>query len=979
MISKVTNHFAVCCILIVINIYSTPIANALCLEVTEVSGGEDHTIALTKNKTVFGCGINNAGQIGSGNQNNQYIFAQTRGGQMDTVFLERIVNIDSGWLNSIFLDIDGFVWICGSNERGQLGDNRQSGDFAYTPIRVHDGQMNTLSGYLENIINVTAGRSGTHAMAVSDPCGFVWAWGNDNNGQLGNGNGSYQHPLPVQVHGVDNHDFLRNIVLVSAGEEHSMALEDIRYGGHVFTWGDNFGGKLGIDSTQLSYTYPKQVLKGQQNGDSDYLENIVIINTGWDHCMALEKLDYHDPCYNGGVYTWGLNGKHWFSGCSGGRLGDGTTVDRSVPVRVLTGVQQSKSGFLENIIAISAGESHGMALDIFGNVWTWGDNRRGQLGIGKTQNSLTPVKVIGGEMETEYLENIVAISAGYWHCLAVDTNGVVWSWGKGINGQLGLGDTDCKNVPCRMICPQTPDNFYIEQDYTIENNNSCVSPGDPCGNEITYEISYGHTINPELGPIENLMIIDYLPKEFSLFDVTASDGGDYVFYKGTVTWTIDNLQPYQRGSVSVTIGITDIADPNGFMVNEAVIVDNKGYIYSGAAAMTPVCCWCEDGIIYVDRDAKGFNNGTSWRNAYVDLQNALQRSAAGCGSEIWVSEGIYKPTNIPDETNASFDLPEGLEIYGGFRGNENSREQRNWMKYNTVLSGIVGEQNCDNVLTVVNAADVVIDGFLVRGANKAGIYCQNSDTTIEHSIIRENGDCGIYFDKDTSTTVKNSWIHNNTGAGIYFTNGSKCGQIYNNSIVANTGYAIQSVGSLDPNVVNTIMFKNNSGQDQFTNCRVEYSCYKNNGDPNSATPDHNGNIHADPLFVFVNFDDPNSYTFLLDKDSPCIEAGDLHNTYAGQYDIKKDERLIFERVDIGAGEYRQPVCGTSLADFNNDEVVNLYDFTRLFDAWLTDSSNQNWDPCCDFDTDGKIEIDDLLFFADNWLMMTCPYMENRFR
>lgn len=89
--------------------------------------------------------------------------------------------------------------------------------------------------------------------------------------------------------------------------------------------------------------------------------------------------------------------------------------------------------------------------------------------------------------------------------------------------------------------------------------------------------------------------------------------------------------------------------------------------------------------------------------------------------------------------------------------------------------------------------------------------------------------------------------------------------------------------------------------------------------------------------------------------------------------------MIFERVDIGSGEYRQPVCGQSLADFNSDEVVNMYDFTRLIDSWLTDSSDQNWDPYCDFDTDGRIEIDDLLFFADNWLMMICSYMESRLR
>ncbi|MDX1439999.1 MAG: hypothetical protein R3284_08865, partial [Rubricoccaceae bacterium] len=80
-------------------------------------------------------------------------------------------------------------------------------------------------------------------------------------------------------------------------------------------------------------------------------------------------------------------------------------------------------------------------------------------------------------------------------------------------------------------------------------------------------------------------------------------------------------------------------------------------------------------VIYVDTDATGANNGTSWGDAYTDLQDAL--AVASSSSEIWVAEGVYKPTNTSDRT-ISFVLTDGVELYGGFDGTETSRDERDW-------------------------------------------------------------------------------------------------------------------------------------------------------------------------------------------------------------------------------------------------------------------------------------------------------------
>ena len=145
---------------------------------------------------------------------------------------------------------------------------------------------------------------------------------------------------------------------------------------------------------------------------------------------------------------------------------------------------------------------------------------------------------------------------------------------------------------------------------------------------------------------------------------------------------------------------------------------------------------CE--VIYVDCDAVGQNNGTSWTDAYSDLQDALED--AEYGDQIWVSEGTYIPTQNVNDTLAryeAFELKSGVAIYGGFSGVETLFSQRDHENNETILSGDLAgndgtafanySENSRHVVIGENADhNAILDGFTIT----AGCAC---DTASPHT------------------------------------------------------------------------------------------------------------------------------------------------------------------------------------------------------------------------------------------------------
>ena len=402
--------------------------------VRAISGYNDFGQMLANGDTVI-WGNNDHGNMGVGNTNKTAPL-QNLGKDIDDIVMH-------GW-NTTLLKEDGSIWTVAHNAQGQFGNGTTSSSTVFIKtITPKDTSGNDVK------IKYIAG--GPYNTELMDSEGKVYAAGFNGNGQLSQGNATNLSTFTTLKNsdGTPVTDALfiaEGTQCISTGPD-CTTYSIIREDGTVWTSGNNVNGEKG-DGTNDSTTYLSQMGGVYLN----YTKEDIVLEVGESY--SINKSDITSQEFNVFIDTQAGAGDYTF-----------TTEDANITVTANGKVTGLAEGFakvkitnpvnnLSTYVLVKVVDGKNMDLEIgnqfsvglttSGQVWTWGSNIYGELGTGASKQSADEPEHVTS------LENIVCIGAGYYHAVALDNQGKIYTWGLNNAGQLGNNSTTNENRPIQI-------------------------------------------------------------------------------------------------------------------------------------------------------------------------------------------------------------------------------------------------------------------------------------------------------------------------------------------------------------------------------------------------------------------------------------------------------------------------------------------------------------------------------------------------
>lgn len=496
------------------------------VNIVKVAAGGMHALAIDDQGNLYSWGNDSWGQIGDGmlevGHEHEGDFSSAvlspiklTGLTVDSEFTNDlkdayIVDIAASAYNSFAVDADGNLYSWGGDDYDMIGDGdltrNHLGDDEYgyvmAPLKLTGLDVGAYFNDLKDahIVGVAAGYANAFAY---DNMGNLYAWGKDEIAIVGDGELTRNHrgdmpdgnvPAPIKLSGLDvGPEYVNQlvdafVVKVVAGRNHVMAMD---LAGNVYAWGDDDGQWVGDGDNTLNHdnggdgsmvmapTKLTGVVASGENNNDLIDAFIVDIAVGDYHSMAVDSA--------GNIYVWGA-GDTGQLGIGDYRVNSDPYVYRA-PLR-LTGFDTGNTTVNElkgaKIVGVAAGPYYSMAIDENGNVYVWGNNEYGQLGLGEDmlmENVYAPrnlsVADTGDVVNNLTGQNVAQIVAGGEFALAINVHGDLFAWGQDGYGQTGDGlseeghQWDTSGAP--VLAPIALSKINSETEFP----NALYSPADP--------------------------------------------------------------------------------------------------------------------------------------------------------------------------------------------------------------------------------------------------------------------------------------------------------------------------------------------------------------------------------------------------------------------------------------------------------------------------------------------------------------------
>lgn len=344
-----------------------------------------------------------------------------------------------------------YAW--GESVSGRLGNGTQTPDVT-APQHITSAAVKLGQGAISQWADVAAGSGFAHAWTRF---GYIYGWGIDSDDAVGDGGSQVNKSSPVYAWG------LRRFIAASDGGSHGAIVAGNRADTdqELFTWGGNYNGELGLGHT----TNITSVGSGQVSG------------TTWSYVSCGDQTTAALKTDNT-LWTFGLN--------SNSQLGDGSSADKSSPVQIgstvwsyvdagdihMLGIRtdgtlwawgSQKYGALGNLVVsgtavnspvqigaattwtqVAANLNNSAGVQSDGTLWTWGRGDLGALGNGSLASHYSSPVQVGSNTDWEFVD------VGGHYMLAITTRGELFAWGQNASGQLGVGDTTTRSSPVQV-------------------------------------------------------------------------------------------------------------------------------------------------------------------------------------------------------------------------------------------------------------------------------------------------------------------------------------------------------------------------------------------------------------------------------------------------------------------------------------------------------------------------------------------------